>query len=1423
MNNPWKGLDSYTEEDVKQQYSFCGRTRATGRLYSLITDRLVSTLYGRTGCGKTSLLQAGVFPLLRQDSFLPVMCRASLRRKDESFASYIIERVEQEMGRYGISHVDSEALPDKMTDSESDVLWRYMYGHRFMNESGEEVFPVIILDQFEEILINDFEDSALLLRQLDLLAGDTLVLPENAYSNFRIVFSIREDFLFLLEDALDEGGFTQLRDNRMRLTSMSADETEEVIELGRDCFEESDYLSIKNVIIRSSQDKRGHASTNMLSLCCSQCYELFKSKGQKLSTEDIKQTGQSLLKDFYLSCVNKVSNRTREYIEEHMVVNGRRSYVHMEQFLNHVPESDLKTLSSGQFKILQIINVGESQGVELIHDTLARVVYEIHTESEEKKRIQKEKQEQDIQTRQRKLTLVLYGIELLLWTAFSCLCIIRTTLLSGNTSLLLIVNLFVIAANILYSLASFGKSRFSKYHQVFIFVIDYLLFGFDVSLEYFDLDSTLGILCLFLSFALYIIIPIVNMTKSKDGLSKIGFKPSFKYVFRLKMLSERQELKPYLSRYAMVLLSVSMGFLSLWYKSNWFLFILFPICVVLTAWALTGRWKDNPVNPAKIKGLLLFWGAVSLLFTISQFCGHLPIYFAGLVLYAVWAFVSSDRYLEFSKGKRILNALKLYIVCGLLLPHLFLGYVPTSDYYVRRAWSQADTRLSEPNKVLLFRGGDGKQGVIAVNKESRGVLFNPVFSSIDSLQYQLKGDDTDSLHVFVGNEAFDWSDRFMHRGDSKMLRARIANLVSENVDWTEESYLKEAELAAGYRIIGEDSTALAVEYDYFLRRMLEAEMYDVLNPRNFRADAESCTDIITIYTHQLRDSVTWSGNYTEEFLELSQSNPILLDRAKRYLKPYVTNLKSESLKFSTVAQVGNVPLYHDLLLSYAVDTAQYSSVRAQLGNSDDMLFQTRNSVGKLVQDSVFAAAYSTDYGGSYDYLVSNAWHNIFLCRFPDAEEYARASVMADSTQKITYTNLITSLWLQGKYDEAYAVLSSKRTEVMGSEEGDYTQLLFPLQSSGYFVTVGEGVVQDMNHFIKTGVFTDTSSAEYFILQEKLSSESDLISDQGHFCYDNGINLSVSETFDKYMLYNDDGWRTPVFTEMEINVRDSVAICKQESNGLYRFLDLRSWQFIGEEYEYAWHFSEGVAAVQKDDKIGFIDYDGNFVINPQFPTEDWLKKNQRLKEEDHYRLAFHNGTCAVMGDDNEYRMISKDGTWYSDENWNPDFSLWYCKRMTDGVIVYQNKEWIAATFGGTIKCSQDKEIDDIILIRNENQEIYKAIYNHFDVTNVEDISKIPAIDISGVWMADDESKVYFNCNSSDFMWVSGDKVTAGRYYIDQSGNTQFLNFVFEDDSEVYFQIAESKDDYFELLDSPTLRERLQRTFGFEGTPTFYRIR
>lgn len=183
-DNPWKGLVPYEEKDL-DKYEFCGRTRAISKLYSLITNSLISTLYGRTGCGKTSMLQAGIFPLLRQESYFPVKCRLSLRNKKTSFADYLIDCVEKEIVELGFLCRDSNVPVTLIGDSDKYKLWQYFYGHEFYGKDDNIVFPVIVLDQFEEVLIDAKDDSFKFLEQVSFLVGDDLLLPDDCYANFR--------------------------------------------------------------------------------------------------------------------------------------------------------------------------------------------------------------------------------------------------------------------------------------------------------------------------------------------------------------------------------------------------------------------------------------------------------------------------------------------------------------------------------------------------------------------------------------------------------------------------------------------------------------------------------------------------------------------------------------------------------------------------------------------------------------------------------------------------------------------------------------------------------------------------------------------------------------------------------------------------------------------------------------------------------------------------------------------------------------------------------------------------------------------------------------------------------------------------------------------------------------------------------------
>src|SRR5882757_10956086 len=71
-DNPWPGLSSFTED---LRGFFFGREKETEELVRLIRRNTLTVLFGQSGLGKSSLLQAGAFPQLREADFLPLYLR----------------------------------------------------------------------------------------------------------------------------------------------------------------------------------------------------------------------------------------------------------------------------------------------------------------------------------------------------------------------------------------------------------------------------------------------------------------------------------------------------------------------------------------------------------------------------------------------------------------------------------------------------------------------------------------------------------------------------------------------------------------------------------------------------------------------------------------------------------------------------------------------------------------------------------------------------------------------------------------------------------------------------------------------------------------------------------------------------------------------------------------------------------------------------------------------------------------------------------------------------------------------------------------------------------------------------------------------------------------------------------------------------
>jgi len=57
--NPWPGLGSF---DEGAQHFFSGRDAESAELLRLVSQAPLTVLFGKSGLGKTSLLEAGLFP-----------------------------------------------------------------------------------------------------------------------------------------------------------------------------------------------------------------------------------------------------------------------------------------------------------------------------------------------------------------------------------------------------------------------------------------------------------------------------------------------------------------------------------------------------------------------------------------------------------------------------------------------------------------------------------------------------------------------------------------------------------------------------------------------------------------------------------------------------------------------------------------------------------------------------------------------------------------------------------------------------------------------------------------------------------------------------------------------------------------------------------------------------------------------------------------------------------------------------------------------------------------------------------------------------------------------------------------------------------------------------------------------------------------
>lgn len=386
-DNPWAGLSSYedpekAEREGRKPKLFCGRDEESHNVAQLIAGNIFVTLYGKSGTGKTSLLNAGVFPRLRQKRYLPLSIRLSMDAMDINFQQCIIHQLTQAINnkRGMLETINVVDLPQD--ERRPDYLWIFFARTKFLDGDGRTLFPVIVFDQFEEVFRDRRDDAEVLLRQIAYMMDESHALSSRIVNgqpykydfNFRFVASIREDDLYRLEDSIDNCYLPELKRCRYRLRSLTEQGARDVILIpGEGLFKIEEQKIITDKIIDKSRNEDGSISTNIISLLCSRMFVDFKWSGNANIALSLVA---SFLKDnpferFYNEATRSFSNREKSYIEEHFVDStGRRNSIPENDFLVNVKNG--KKLIEGKNRILQLTSISsdsKNYRVELIHDS----------------------------------------------------------------------------------------------------------------------------------------------------------------------------------------------------------------------------------------------------------------------------------------------------------------------------------------------------------------------------------------------------------------------------------------------------------------------------------------------------------------------------------------------------------------------------------------------------------------------------------------------------------------------------------------------------------------------------------------------------------------------------------------------------------------------------------------------------------------------------------------------------------------------------------------------------------------------------------------------------------------------------------------------------------------------------------------------
>ncbi|MEP7237753.1 MAG: hypothetical protein ABI685_07810 [Ferruginibacter sp.] len=453
----YPGINFFTS---KERDIFCGRADDAKKLFNRLMLNNTLVLHGESGMGKSSLVQAGLIPLLEEHNaylkeqgkpqYLPVTVRFdAIKKADNDILLKQTLKAINEQNKF-----KKDQLP--YISSQAESFW---YTAKQFEKNNCTL--LLIFDQFEELQGYSHAAAEYFTQKLAELFVSTM--PESIYKEYNantaelddkpdLSDAANEEYnrnIRLLEQPLSVKILFVLREDKLGTMSMLSDYFPDILK--NDFFlSPLDKNGATKAIVEPAQ-KQGDFKTQtflfendavagllenlvdkntdlydpiQLQIVCSSIERKLPADKQLIKTEDIPPV-KDIIRDFYLEIWNGIKaefkmtadayEKKRKEIIEYLEVNGRRNLV-LESLLiidgNKQDENIINALV--REGMLRKIPSGADTYYQLCHDRMMIPLTEDWQELKLKENMQEEQEAQKARDRKRKNLLWRFGFFIVL-------------------------------------------------------------------------------------------------------------------------------------------------------------------------------------------------------------------------------------------------------------------------------------------------------------------------------------------------------------------------------------------------------------------------------------------------------------------------------------------------------------------------------------------------------------------------------------------------------------------------------------------------------------------------------------------------------------------------------------------------------------------------------------------------------------------------------------------------------------------------------------------------------------------------------------------------------------------------------------------------------------------------------------------------